>query len=226
MPEEFALQSPIQGPRLTDVRFGRGWRSTAAGARVVREMSGFRAIGVARCETEAGEIEGVLLRHRQRKAYRLVAGDAVIELSTEDTERFLKRVRGGHHGGPGRTQGPFARDSTAYTSCRTVTITESAIDAGIKYGDGILSLGIRALARAAALRERRTEGGFPGCDELQARIGPMEEGITKVRVYLDHETGDYLRQLGGGNLSRGIRFAAWLASHHLRKGASDERVTV
>lgn len=218
-PAPFDLAPPpvSAGAQLVSVLFGRGWRRARGGARVAREIRGYRVIGVAAGELSGARIDGVLVRHARQKSYRLVTDDAIHDLDAAAAEAFLKRVRHGHHGGAGRAQGPFARDSDAYTTCMSVTLTNDAIETGVKRGDGVLSLGIRELARLVAQRERKHPGSIPPAGELAQRSGEDKAVFVKVRVYLDRESSDRLAALGGGNLSRGIRFAAWLATHRIRQ---------
>lgn len=205
-PESAQLATPSTS--LTDVHFGREWLQSPLAPQVVQDMPGFRALGTATATSPAGALTGLLLRHIQNKSYRLVTLDATIDLDHAHTEAFLKQRRVGHHGGPGRAQGPLSSDGRAYTQRVCVTIPVAVVDAIVDYGHGALSLGVRRLA--AAIAKRLHDKGLPEYTLLTQRWenSPLGDSPSaEPRVYLDPASAHTLRQLGQGNLSRGIRLA-------------------
>lgn len=204
--------SPVE---LESIRFGRDWKRSPAGERVLRDMPEHRALGVVQAKTSAGGLAGVLVRHIRQKSYQLVSVDAVLDLEAARTEAFLKKIRSGHHGGAGRAQGTLSVDGKAYTQRCTVTLPSSAIEAASGKGEGVLSLGLRRIAGNLARRQRERPESIPA--DLADRIA--REGkvaLVTARVYLDRPSLDVFAALGGGNLSRGIRYGVWLATHRVR----------
>lgn len=204
---------------LQSAEFGRRWQKTPAGQRVMREITDSRAVGLAHGKTPTGTVDGVLVRHMREKTYRLVGVDFILPLDTEATETFLCNLRRGHQGGSGRTQGPRSADGKLYTLRSNVTLPMPVIEDVSRRGDGVLSLGLRKLA--AQVRRRILERNEQVRDlrTITDRVNDstgMDGPVSLVRVYLDHESIDTLRTLGGGNLSRGIRFAAWMVGKRLR----------
>ena len=203
-----SAQPATPATHIVDVRFGREWKLSPIAPRVMQDMPGFRALGTATAETGAGARSGILVRHIQKKSYRLVTDDAAIDLQHAHTHPFLKERRGGHHGGPGRAQGPLSADGRAYTKRVCVTIPAAVVDAVVDYGQGAMSLGVRKLA--AAIAKRQQGNAVPEYPTLAKRWekSPLGDSPrTQPRVYLDPESAHTLRQLGQGNLSRGIRLA-------------------
>lgn len=198
--------------RIDDVRFGRQWQKIKAGQRVRDEMPGWRALGTAVALTPAGRMDGVLVRSIKLKSYRVVGESASVDLDTGHTDLFLQTRRRGHHGGPGRAQGPLSVDGRAYTRRFAVSLAPSVVEQLVERGDGVMSLGLRRLAAVVARRVKERPDSIPA--DLAARVKhDSDEARQPARVYIDSDSYDALRTLGSGNLSRGIRFAAWLSTH-------------
>lgn len=203
---------------LLSVRFGRQWKKTPAGMRVIREVTDSRAVGLVEAKTPNGPVVGVLVRHIRKALFRLVGEDFDLPLQKKATEDFLTKHRQGHHGGAGRTQGTMSKDGKLYTVRSSVLISVAAVDVLSKAGDGEISLGLRRIA--TQIRKRlKDRGGVQDLRKISSQVidsTGQEPSPILVRVYLDTDSSDTLRTLGGGNLSRGIRYAVWMQDRRLR----------
>ena len=204
---------------LKDVSLDRNWRTSPFAKQVIDTLTGYRAVGLVEGTCPEGSVAGVLIRHARHKHYRLAGHFGLVGLPTEPTEHFLQTVRSGHHGGPGRCQGGFAADGSSYTKRCNVSITTEIVELAAGKGDGAFSLGLRRLA--AQVSRRMTER-FGRIDDLSVLVERVDTRTgtdgTPVRIaaYLDADSMTLFRALGGGMLSRGVRYAAWVDGHRLR----------